>query len=220
MSGGSGRGFTILELLIATLLISLVVLAATGAIRLGLKSAEKGEDKILQHERLRAVLEIMDAQLQSEVPLQYDDDQGRRFHFRGDRWSLQFPSSHSVRGGRSGCMLVAYQVYSEPDAPGRSALYVYEKLLGIDEWSNVKLLGRMDYAGFEYYARDPAAAANEDGEWKHEWSEPAALPEKIRVSLRVGGRDLTRVFPIRARSSLSSRESLQEGAVKRKAAPQ
>ncbi|MEN6465852.1 MAG: prepilin-type N-terminal cleavage/methylation domain-containing protein [Syntrophaceae bacterium] len=220
MRSGRDGGFTLLELLISALLISMIVLAAAGAMRLGLKSVEKGENKIMQHERVRAVLDIMDAQLQSEVPLQYDDDQGRRFHFRGDRWSLHFPSSHSVRGGRSGCLLVAYQVFSEtggPGVPGRSALYVYEKLMGMEDWSNARLLDKIDYAGFEYFSPNPA---NEEEGWTYEWNEPAALPEKIRISLRVDGRDLTRVFPVRARSPLSRKEAVQDGSAKKKAALQ
>ncbi len=214
MRSGRAGGFTILELLIATLLIAMIVLAAAGAMRLGSRSVEKGEIKIMQHERLRAVLDIMDAQLQSELPLQYDNDQGRRFHFRGDRWSLHFPSSHSVRGGRAGCMMVAYQVFSDPGMPGRSALYVYEKLMGIDEWSRVKLLDRIDYSGFEYFSPNPAAA---DESWLYEWNDPESLPEKIRITLRVDGRDLTRVFRFRARSPLARKQAANETSSSRKA---
>jgi type II secretory pathway pseudopilin PulG len=210
MLSGRKRGFTILELLISVLLTTMVVLAAAAAIRLGFRSVEKGEIKIQHHERIRAVLDIIDAQLQSEVPLQYDEDDSRKFYFQGDMWSLQFPSTQSVRGSRSGCLLIAYQVFSEPGGP---ALYVYEQLMGMEEWSRTKLIDKADYIGFEYFSRDPAAGTES---WTNAWNEPSKLPDKIRVSLRVNGRDLTRVFPLRARAALLQKKPQQADTTGRK----
>ncbi|MGD9579336.1 MAG: type II secretion system protein J, partial [Syntrophorhabdus sp.] len=62
-------GFTLLELIISITLVAIIVLIVAGAANLGYRSFNSGERKLNAVERLRASLIIIDAQIQSGVPL-------------------------------------------------------------------------------------------------------------------------------------------------------
>ena len=68
MIGRSSRGFTLLELLISLVMIGVIALIIAGAIRLGVRSVSKAEEKIDFLERTRASFHIIDSQIQSQVP--------------------------------------------------------------------------------------------------------------------------------------------------------
>ncbi len=67
------RGFTLLELLISLSLLVVIVVIAMGAMRLGSRSVAAGEKKMNDRERFRTVLSLIDAQIQSQLPLTYEE---------------------------------------------------------------------------------------------------------------------------------------------------
>ena len=68
----SRRGFTLLELIISITLLGIIVLVTVGAMRLGSRSVDSGEKRIASLERIKSSLNIIESQIQSEVPLTYD----------------------------------------------------------------------------------------------------------------------------------------------------
>ena len=74
---GKNGGFTLLELLISLTLLVVIVVIAMGAMRLGSRSVAAGEKKMDDRERFRTVLSIIDAQIQSQLPLTYDEEAGK-----------------------------------------------------------------------------------------------------------------------------------------------
>ena len=114
------RGYTLLELLLSISMIVIIVAIVGGAIRLGYRSSDAGEKKIDSLERLRTSLRIIDAQLQSEIPLTREGENGREFYFKGDEKSLQVSTNYSVWDGRRGYVLASYRV--EPDGYGKKAM--------------------------------------------------------------------------------------------------
>ncbi|MCX5806044.1 MAG: prepilin-type N-terminal cleavage/methylation domain-containing protein [Proteobacteria bacterium] len=190
------RGFTLLELLISISLIVIIVVIVTGAMRLGYRSVEVGEKKIDSLNRLRMSLRIIDAQLQSEVPLVHDGENGREFYFRGDRKSLQFSTNYSIWDGRQGYVIAAYRI--ESDDHGRQVLYVSENVIGLKSKRETKLFDDMDDIYFEYFDR----VTTKEDKWTPQWVETTDIPEKVRIQIYQGVTKLSLIIPMRARESL------------------
>src|SRR3989337_2471377 len=68
-------GFTLLELLISIVMLGIIMVILVGALRLGFRSVESGEKKIESFERMRVSLSIIDSQIQSQIPLTYQNEE-------------------------------------------------------------------------------------------------------------------------------------------------
>jgi len=193
----SRAGFTILELTISISLIGLIVLIMVGAMRLGSRSIDSGEKKIESLERMRSSLNILDSQIQSQIPLTYDAEGIKKYYFVGDRELLQFATNYSIWGGQKGYVVVTYKIYS--DNSGKQILYASENVIGLDNIREVRLSGTFDKIYFEYFYKDPT---EEEGKWIEQWADDVNIPEKVRVHLVEGTRDLSLIIPMRVRGSL------------------
>ncbi|MDP2753257.1 MAG: prepilin-type N-terminal cleavage/methylation domain-containing protein [Nitrospirota bacterium] len=196
--GNSRSGFTLLELIISIALIGIIVLIIAGTMRLGFRSVDSGEKKIESLERIRASLNIIDSQIQSEIPLTYDDEGVRKYYFIGERKFMQFTTNCSIWGGESGYVTVTYKVESGDN--GRQVLYASENIVGMEGKRDTKLFDSFEMIYFEYFYKDPT---EEEGEWVEQWKEDAGIPEKVKVHLVEGTRDLSIIIPFRARGSLT-----------------
>ena len=112
------KGFTLLELLISMTLFLFVVVILGGALRLGFRSISAGEKKIDVLERFRSSFGIITNQLQSAVPLTYDEDGAKKYYLKGDAANLQFATSQSIWGREKGCVIVSYRL--EPADEGQA----------------------------------------------------------------------------------------------------
>ncbi|OHE57200.1 MAG: hypothetical protein A2Z47_00455 [Thermodesulfovibrio sp. RBG_19FT_COMBO_42_12] len=191
-------GFTLLELIISIGIVGIIILITAGAMRLGARSIASGEKKIESLERIRTSLNIIDSQIQSEIPLTYYDEDGvRKYYFKGEREFMQFSTNYSIWGGEKGYVIVTYKV--ESGDYGKQALYASENIVGIEEERETKLLDTFDGIYFEYFYKDPT---EEEGEWVEQWTDDVNTPEKVRLHLVEGTRDLTMIIPFRTRGSL------------------
>src|SRR3990172_5022328 len=99
-------GFTLLELLIAMTLLVLIAAITMGALRLASRSVEAGERRMENQERFRMATAVMDAQIQSHLPLTQAKDEFRKYYFRGDDKTMRVATSYSIWGGRQGFVIV------------------------------------------------------------------------------------------------------------------
>ncbi|MBE0556374.1 MAG: prepilin-type N-terminal cleavage/methylation domain-containing protein [Proteobacteria bacterium] len=192
----SGRGFTLLELLISLTLLVVIVVIAMGAMRLGSRSVAAGEKKMDDRERFRTVLSLIDAQIRSQLPLTYEAEGGRKYYFRGDGKTLRFPTSYSIWSGRKGYVIVDYRI--EADGSGREFLSASEQVPGIEGQWNTPLL-EANGLSLDYFYRDPT---EEEGTWRELLPEGPIIPEKIRFRLTRGQEQLTLVFPVMVRHGI------------------
>ncbi len=197
-------GFTLLELVISISLIGIIVLIVTGAMRLGTRAIESSEKKIAVLERTRSSLNIIDAQIQSYIPLVYVEDGEKRYYFKGDRESLQFSTNYSIWGGEKGYVIATYTVKSLDD--GKQAIFASETVVGRRNRVETMLTNPCDRVYFDFYAKDPL---EERGEWVDEWTDNISLPgadranipEKVRIHLIDGADDFDLVVPVRVKMS-------------------
>jgi prepilin-type N-terminal cleavage/methylation domain-containing protein len=192
----SGRGFTLLELLISLTLLVVIVVIAMGAMRLGSRSMAAGEKKMNDRERFRTVLSLIDAQIQSQLPLTYEEAGNRKYYFRGDGKTLRFSTSYSIWSGRRGYVIVDYRV--KADDSGREVLSASEQIPGIEGIGSTPLLEASGIS-LDYFYKDPTEVK---GKWLELLPEGTVIPEKIRLRLTNGQENLTLVFPVRVQRGI------------------
>jgi prepilin-type N-terminal cleavage/methylation domain-containing protein len=185
-------GFTLLELLISIAIVGIMVFILMAVLRLGFRSVEAGEKKIESLGRVKASLNLIDAQIQSEIPLTFDESGERKYFFKGQSDSLEFSSNYSIWGGEKGYVIVTYQVIEGEQ--GKRTLQASENTVGRENRKAIKLLEFFNEMSFEYYYQDPT---EEEGKWIKEWTETAFLPQKIRLHLVKDGKDLSLMLPMK-----------------------
>jgi general secretion pathway protein J len=187
------QGFTLLELLIAMTLLVLIVTITMGALRFASRSVAAGERTTENQERFRTVTAILDAQIQSQMPLTYEEEGNKAYYFRGASKALRLATNYSIWGGARGYVIVNYRVDA---ANGKQTLYASEHAPGVEGTREAGLFINASEIFFEYYQREPNADA---GTWVEEWSDEMAIPDKIRLHVAYGTRKFLFQFPLRAK---------------------
>lgn len=190
------NGFTLLELTISIALLGIIVLVVAGTLRLGYRSVEAGEKRVESLERLRSSLNIVDSQIQSFIPLTYEDQGEMKHYFKGERGLMQFSTNYSIWGGKRGYVVATYTVTTADN--GRQSLDVAETIVGMGLSRETKLFTNFDTISFAYFFKDPT---EEKGRWVEQWTEEGSLPEKIALRLTEGIRDFTMIIPLRVNAA-------------------
>ena len=208
------KGFTLLELLISITLVATIIAIATGALRLGYRSISSGEKKMESLERFRSSLYIINAQILSGVPLSFDRQGVKQVYFAGSADFLRLASNYSIWGGQRGYVIVEYRVAVESN--GTKSLYASENLVGTEKPRETKLLQGLDGIYFEYFLQDRTEELG--GRWVPQWSDTTKVPEKIRLRLVQGRKEISMIIPMRAQGLLQAhwRPLLQEAAQEHK----
>ena len=208
-------GFTLLELLLSILVLSLVFLVILGALRLGFRSVEAGEKKVETLERIRNAVNLIEAQIESEISLSYEENGEKKYYFRGGRTTLDFSTNYSIWGGEKGFVVAGYRAV--PEANGRWSLLARENIVGQENRREVRMLENLDEVRFEYFVRDTAKdPRDEPGTWLEEWAEGADLPtseklEKVRLFFRMNRKELAWIIPLRGRGGTAGPVSSAAG---------
>jgi general secretion pathway protein J len=197
----SCRGFTLLELVISIAIMGLIIVIIIGAMRLGSRSIESGERKIKVLERMRASMNIVDSQIQSQIPLTYEENGERKYYFRGEREFMQFATNYSVWGGERGYVVATYSVKTGDS--GRQILVVSESVIGLEGSRDATLFDSFQNVFFEYYSKEPA---EEEGKWVEQWTDGDRIPEKVRVHLVNDASDFSLIIPMRVYQSSAGRD--------------
>jgi len=194
----SRKGFTLLELVVSIALMGIIILIIGGAMRLGARSIESGEKRIEVLERIRSSFNIVDSQLQSSLPLTYEDNAEYKYYFKGEREFMQFATNYSIWGGEKGYVVTAYTV--KEGERGKEILYASENIIGMGGTRETKLFDTFERIYFEYFYKGPT---DEVGAWVDQWKDNTMIPEKVRLHLIEGARDLSLIIPLRVKGSPS-----------------
>lgn len=197
-------GFTLLELMISIAIVGVMVFILMAVLRLGFRSVEAGEKKIEALGRVKASLNVIDAQIQSEIPLIFDQDGEKQYYFKGQPDSLEFSTNYSIWEGEKGFVVVTYRVI--PDNQGKRTLQASESWVGREDRKEIKLLEFFDEMSFEYYYQDPTS---EEGQWIKEWTETGFLPKKILIHLVKDRKDLSVILPLKTEGILAESQAIQ-----------
>ncbi|MCI0469335.1 MAG: prepilin-type N-terminal cleavage/methylation domain-containing protein [Nitrospirae bacterium] len=190
----SNAGFTLLELLIAISMMAVILVIIFGAMRLGVRSIEKGDAKIESLERFRAFINMVDSQIQSQLPLALTEAGEKRFYFKGEAKFLEFATTISVWGAERGALIASYRVESDRGVAERLSLS--EKTIGMENKNETIVLNNVDRISFAYLDRDPAT---DEAQWVDRWTDDDSIPESIRVYFTKGTFNFSIIIPRRTR---------------------
>jgi prepilin-type N-terminal cleavage/methylation domain-containing protein len=193
------KGFTLLELTVSITLIGMIVMILVGAMRLSSRSVESGERRIGSLERVRSSFNIIDSQIQSYIPLKYEEDGNTINYFKGEREFIQFATNYSIWGGQRGYVVATYRV--ESDNSGKQFISASENVIGTAQNRGTSLFTAYDRIYFEYFYKE---FTEEEGQWYDRVPDDpleTIVPEKVRLSLIDGYKTLSLIIPLRATSN-------------------
>ncbi len=208
--GGIQRGFTLMELLIALTLLSLILSVLYGGLRLGAKTWDAVDDRVTQTEEQRLVRGFLRRALLQTKSVEWEFPPHRYVMFFGDSRQLDFVSPLSGYVGLGGLYVMRLALVPHEDG---KALIMQRWLLHPDvlegqgdvpEWRPLEspghlripydhpsgvygvslLMESVDEMEFRYFGRKQRA---KEWQWHTEWKEVPGLPDSI--GLRIGPKD-------------------------------
>jgi len=179
-------GFTLLELLVAIMILSLVMTVAFGAVRLGGRSWEAGIERANASEEVRAVSDFLRRQFAQMIPMFMGDEGVIQIAFAGDRNSIRFiapaPRHPAIAG------LLVYTLVTEEYAAGQRLVLSYAPfdpgagdLPEAESDQHLILAEGFAAISFEFFGK---RAADSKPAWHEEWQDDEEnLPELVRIRL-------------------------------------
>jgi type II secretion system protein J len=186
------RGFTLLELMIAMTILSMLSLSLYGVISLGATSAGAGERRSEQTRRYRTAVGVMLRQLRSAAPVYIanddeDDEQQvpAKPYFLGEKDSLEFATAAPQGANAAGLALVHYWVEDGKLMMSETPYFLAYDEKGLEDYAEAltlqtTLLYDVKDLTFEFQRSD-----YESEEWEDEWdaSDEDALPAGVRITM-------------------------------------
>lgn len=180
-------GFTLLEIMVALVVLSLIVTTAFGALRMGERSWEAGLARASDTETLRTVAGVLQRQFEQVLPLTWTEDAQTTLAFSGTRKQVNFIAPAPQHHGSTG--LFEYTLVLEPRADN-AQLVLYYLLHDPDSTAfhtfssdrqRVLLVDELNTVDFSYYGSpDPG----DPPQWYSQWNNDAkAFPQLVRVRL-------------------------------------
>jgi len=185
-------GFTLIELLLSLSILSIIVVIIFGALRIGVRAWEKGENMLTSQQRSRTVLDQLTRQLTSASVLMSSQDKRPLVTFAGNSRTIEFTSSLPlVTKIHFGPVHVKYVVETEPG--GKMRLLLYEKQITAEDYLSIRLsrhdtdalvlIGELADFRFEYL--DDGGDVS-DLNWTSSWQSQnlTDLPRAVRMTYR------------------------------------
>lgn len=197
-TGGVRRhcGFTLLEVLVAVVIMAVIMTTAFGALRLGGRSWEAGVARASGNEAYRAVTDLLRRQVSQVIPLTWPGDAEQRLAFEGAPDQLRFvapaPQQHrhaglfeyaltAQRQGLETNLVLSYVPFN-PDAEDFQTPASHQQLPLIQGLQRVSF----DYFGSPTSAGAGAGISEPPPRWHQRWDADAQRPpELIRVRMEV-----------------------------------
>ena len=179
-------GFTLLELIVVISILTLIMTASFGALRLGNRSFEAGVNRAGQTEQVRATTDVLRRQFAQLVPVVHEVGDEIVSSFIGDVEQIRFISPAPQSGQAAG--LFVYMITARPidDMKQLELSYApYNPGRESFDYASVSrrqiLIAPVADIQFAYFgATDP----DDDAEWHSGWvAEDNAFPRIVRILL-------------------------------------
>lgn len=235
LNRSSGKGFTLIEMLIAISLLGIMVVLLFASLRIAAESWNSGEAKISQVNKKAVVYQFFKRHLANAKPLpahsdgqqldnqSQDNQEPPKLAFQGSPENIAFVSSLPAASARKG--LQVFHVGLDPKQPSvlKVALTPYQQIeSAASDAEPVVLLEHLQHFKISYFGS--AGDGNEgegDSGWQDTWQDAGQLPKlvKIGITLEDGSFWPDMIFPLKITSQLNSGDVISEryapGAEKR-----
>ena len=182
------RGFTLIEVLIAMTLLSIMVVLLFSSLKICADSWEKGESKITDVNEVAVVYNFFQRHLSEAKPLWNDlssEEEERTFSFQGKAQSLQFISAFPASAGRSGLQLFSLDLQEEDnDQVIKVTITPFFPVSEGSEWhkEDVTLIKHVNDFSLTYFGSDDGVS---EGSWEEEWLDKEVLPRLVKINIKL-----------------------------------
>jgi general secretion pathway protein J len=192
-------GFTLVELLLAITLMSILLGLTYSGLRAASRSTQRGEIILAAAGEMRAAHQFVRRQLNQMMPLTFamaDDASGARIVFAGNEQAIQFVSPMPGYLGSGGPQVQLLELANSEN--GGSVLQISHALLQTYMEGNpfdrepVVLLENIQSAGFEFMGRDEQGGLTG---WMPSWEQVEVLPVAVRLSVEFSEEDVQMYWP-------------------------
>lgn len=211
------RGFTLLEVLLALVLMALAMVGVWGALRTGARITRGADAEIQQADRVRAVQGFLRGYLGGAQPQGFAQkpDQPAQM-FVGDTRKLSYVAPMPAQLGDGGLFVQSLQLVRNNGDDGYQLQLTYSPLSSDTAPMAISkpelLLDHVADGGFEYLF---AAGGGKPAQWRDSWRNTSGMPLAVRIALkpawggRVGFPEM--IIPLRAGNGYSAPISLGAG---------
>jgi general secretion pathway protein J len=197
----SSHGFTLIEVLIAMTLLSVMVVLLFGSLKICAQSWEMGEKKIAEVNEVAVVYNFFQQHLSAAKPLKDDfakdesslqngfTEEESKLSFQGDAQSLQFISVFPASAGRAGLQLFSLAVQDEGPRSGsddgaeiKVTLTPFFPVAEGEEWQKEEavLIKHVSHFALSYFGPDQETG---ESQWRDEWLNKNALPRLVKIQI-------------------------------------
>lgn len=181
------RGFTLMEMLVATMLLAAALSLGFATLRASSAAATRGEERSARNERMRSVENFLRKRIGSALPIAFDvnESTGQPLRFVGEEDQMRFVADLPAYLGRGGPHLHDVGVVDDDDGGLRlqvefSVVLVNEVFGEREAGPPERLVGGLKSVKFEYRALD---AQNRMGDWQDRWEQVDRMPLQVRVTI-------------------------------------
>ena len=214
-------GFTLLELLVSMTILALIFVTVLGAIQVGSKSWESGEQRAEENLRTRTLFDTLARELTMLYPLRVKDQDKEVVAFRGNPDSLSFATLPESYGAEPFSHMIRVVTYALEPERGLVATESYPLIGGGDasgpQGGRVKGLDeRVSEARFRYLVPEGKPDEKLPPTWRDFWdpSQDDEVPLVARGLLSLGGRQSLQGsdrLPLAVEITLTIRKANQRG---------
>jgi len=182
------RGFTLVELLLALGLMSMLLALAYGGLRASTRATDKGQTILEDSSRIRMAHQFVRKQLNQMAPLVFaqSDDQQVRTVFEGEPKRIRYVAPMPGYLGFGGPQVQELEVVSWNE--GYALVLSHALLQGFEEGNlylrePIVLMENIEFAEFGFLGRD------ETGElagWTNQWEQTDLLPDAVSLEIEFG----------------------------------
>jgi general secretion pathway protein J len=188
MTGAYARGFTLLELIVALMLMALMASVLFGSLRLAAQSWDSGEAKAVQVSEMRQTHEFLRSQLSAQYPLRLRKVAEFPLLFAGERDELRYAAALPPRVADGGNFYFRLAVVRNGD---RKQLVLERVIPDLDatappDFAKAErsvLAEGIDSVKLSYLGRDVNASDADAPTWRDRWDDPQRLPLLIRIEV-------------------------------------
>ncbi|MEI6746016.1 MAG: prepilin-type N-terminal cleavage/methylation domain-containing protein [Methylococcaceae bacterium] len=178
-------GFTLIEVLIAMTMLSLMVVLLFSSLTIGAKSWEQGEKKIADVNEIAVVQQFFNHHLAHATPQwnDFDPEKDRVFSFQGKKKSLQFVAAFPASAERAGLQLFNLELQEKNKKRFVNiSLTPFFPLSEGEEWfqDDIELVRNVQNFELSYFGLN-----DETGElvWQNEWLNKEQQPRLVKILL-------------------------------------
>jgi len=179
------RGFTLVELLLAITLLSILLALTYGGFRASTRATDRGQDILEESSRLRLAHQFVHRQLNQILPMSFSDAEQDDLPvvFEGDASTIRYVGPMPGYLGFGGPQVQELRIVASEN--GRALVLSHALLQGFEEANldaraPILLIDGIEGGGFMFQGLDEQG---EPAPWQDNWDETSVLP--LAVALQI-----------------------------------